>query len=83
MGNKAKYYLILDSIVGKEENGSYYLFRNGGWEPDLRSVIRDHLVGFDPSEPTDSPYRFGNGSVMAEIDEIPLEQAMKLTRGIE
>lgn len=83
MSNKARYYLILDSIVGKEESGSYYLFRNGDWEPDLQSMIRDRLVGFDPSEPTDSPYRFGNGSVMAEIDEIPYEQAMELTGGVK
>ena len=38
-------------------------------------------VGYDPSEPPGSPYGFGNGSVMAEMDEIPYEKAIELTGG--
>ena len=78
MSMKARYYVILDSIVGKEENGSYFLFQNGDWIPDTKSMIRDRLCGYDPSEPPGSPYGFGNGSVMAEIDEISYENAMEL-----
>lgn len=38
-------------------------------------------VGYDPSEPPDSPYRFGNGSVMAEMEKITYEKAVELTGG--
>ena len=38
----------------------------------------DRLVGYDPSEPPDSPYRFGNGSIMAQMDEISYERAKEL-----
>ena len=79
MKRTAIYYLIWDRVVGKQEEGRYYIFRNGQWAPDVNSVIRDHLVGFDPSEPPGSPYRYGNGSIMFEMDEIPYERAMELT----
>ena len=46
-------------------------------------MIMDRLVGFDPYEPSDSPYGIGNTSVMDEIDEITYEEAMKRTGGIE
>ena len=73
------YYLIWDSVVGKEEDCKYYIFRDGQWTPDNESIIRDRLVGYDSYEPPGSPYGIGNGSVMAEMDEIPYERAMELT----
>ena len=79
MKSSATYYLIWHSVVGKQESGRYYIFRNGQWEPDENSIIMDRLVGYDPSEPPGSPYGFGNGSVMAEMDEITYERAMELT----
>ena len=81
MSNKTVYYLILDRIVGKQEDGKYYIFRNEQWEPDNENMIMDRLVGYDPSEPPGSPYGFGNGSVMAEMDEISYEEALKLIGG--
>ena len=51
MKSSATYYLIRDSVVGKKESGRYYIFRNGQWEPDNKSMIMDRLVGYDPSEP--------------------------------
>ena len=75
---KATYYLIWNWLVGKQEDGQCYLFRDGKWTVDTESVIRDRLVGYDPSEPPGSPYGFGNGSVMAEMDEITYEKAMEL-----
>ena len=83
MKSSATYYLIRDSVVGKKESGRYYIFRNGQWKPDENSIIMDRLVGYDPSEPPGSPYGFGNGSVMAELDEISQEEAMKLSGGKE
>ncbi len=81
MSKNATYYLILDKIVGKKEDGKYYIFRNEQWEPDNENMIMDRLVGYDPSEPSGSPYGFGNGSVMAEMDEISYKEAMKLIGG--
>ncbi len=79
--NETVYYLILDTVVGKREDGKYYLFSENGWIPDTGSVIMDRLVGYDPSEPPGSPYGIGNGSVMAELEEISCERAMELIGG--
>ena len=46
-----RYYLIRERLVGKEERSAYYLFREGAWEPDVKNVILDRLVGYDPIEP--------------------------------
>ncbi len=35
----------------------------------------DARVGFDPSEPEDSPYRYGNGSCMPDIEAVTKEEA--------
>ena len=37
-------------------------------------------MGYDPFEEEDSPYRFGSGSILNEIDEIPVEEAMRAIR---
>ncbi len=81
--NIIRYYLIRGSVVGKREQneGSYpkdFIFRNGKWVSDDRSMISDRLVGYDASEPADSPYRFGSMSVMEEIEEISENDAMTL-----
>lgn len=78
-----QYYLIWDRIVGKRDAGEDYIFRHGQWEPDKDWLIMDRLVGYDPSEPPDSPYGIGNGSVMAEMEEISYGRAMELTGGIQ
>ena len=44
-------------------------WRNGG------TRLWDARVGFDPSEPEDSPYRYGNSSCMLDIIEISKEKA--------
>ena len=82
MNENAKYYLILDAIIGKKEIGRFFLFRNGEWNPDTENMIMDRLVGYDPYEPPGSPYGFGNGSVMDEMEEISSEKAAELTGGI-
>ncbi len=79
-----KYYLILERTVGKqEENGRYYVFRNGEWQLDVKNEIFERLIGYDPSEPPDSPYGIGNTDILDEIEEISYEKAMMLTGGIE
>ena len=78
-----KYYLIYVRIVGKRELYSDYhsdnwLFKDGKWVPDEEFEISDHLIGYDPSEPEDSPYRIGSTSVLLEMDEISEAEAMSL-----
>ena len=82
-GESTQYYLIRDHLVGKEEDGRYYIFRDGEWTPDTRCIIMDCLVGYDPSEPPGSPYGIGCSSIMDEIEEISHERAMELIGGIE
>lgn len=79
---KTVYYLIHDKVIAKrEKDGDYdrdYILRAGRWVEDSDHVITDHLVGYDPSGPVDSPYRFGSISVLMEIDEISEEQAIPI-----
>jgi len=81
MSAQTKYYLIWNKVVGKQEGRSFYIFKSGRWIEDYDRVILDRLVGYDPSEPEDSPYRFGSGSIMSEIDEIPYGKAKELIGG--
>ena len=79
-----KYYLILERTVGKqEENGWYYIFKNREWQWDANNEIFGRLIGYDPSEPPDSPYGIGCTDILDEIEEISYEKAMELTGGIE
>ena len=81
MSENTQYYLIKDSLVGKKENGLYWLFRDNKWVWDNENVIMDRLWGYDPYEPSDSPYAMGSMSVMDELDTISYEKAMELTGG--
>lgn len=69
------YYLILNKQLGKEEDGKYYLYTNGSWIPDTKSTILGRLMGFDLSEPADSPYAMGNMDIMDTIELITEQQA--------
>jgi len=71
------YYLILNKQLGKEEDGKYYLYTNGNWVPDTKSTILGRLMGFDPSEPADSPYAMGNMDIMDTIEPITEQQAIE------
>ncbi|MCR4904054.1 MAG: hypothetical protein K6A23_14445, partial [Butyrivibrio sp.] len=56
---------------------SDYIFMNGKWMEDKDYIIQDHLVGYDSSEPDDSPYDIGNSSVVIEMKEISKEEAFE------
>ena len=47
MKENAQYYLIKERLVGKKENDLYYLFQDGKWVYDEKSVIMDHLWGYE------------------------------------
>ncbi len=77
---KVVYYLLWERVVAKREKRkeSYndYLFKNARWVKDEENIIMNHLVGFDASEPEDSPYRYGSTSVLMEMDEISEKDAI-------
>ena len=76
------YYLVWERLVAKREESEKiyedYIFRDGEWFPDNEHIIMDHLVGYDPSEPEDSPYRIGSTSVLMEMDEISEQDAVEI-----
>ena len=75
--NTTTYYLIRNRTLGKKEGNSYYLFKDGSWVPDTKSTILGRLMGFDPSEPADSPYAMGNMDIMDTIEPITEQQAIE------
>ncbi len=72
------YYLILNKQLGKEEDGKYYLYTNGSWVSDTKSTILGRLMGFDPSEPADSPYAMGNMDIIDTSEPITEQQAIEV-----
>ncbi len=78
MEKNTKYYLIYDRLLGKEEDGKYYLYKEKQWIPDDKCVILDHLLGYDPGEDPDSPYGIGCTDIMEEIEEITPKKAKKI-----
>ncbi len=67
------YYLIRERRLGKKEDDGYFLYKDREWVPDVRNVILDRLMGYDPYD--DTPYGFGSLSIMDEIEEISEEEA--------
>ena len=51
-----------------------YDSKSGEWRPG-DNELWNNRVGFDSSEPIDSPYRYGNSSCMKPIVEISHEEA--------
>ena len=71
---RTRYYYLNDiDVLGKSEDGVHYLFENGHWQKDVSCKIMDRLCGYDPYD--DTPYGFGNSSVLFTIDEISKKEA--------
>jgi hypothetical protein len=68
-------------MLGKSEDGEYYLLENGFWQKDVGNRIQDRLCGYDPYD--DTPYGFGNSSVMFTIEEISRKEAYDLLDEME
>lgn len=75
-------YLLMgdyDKLLFVEDDDGFSIFYSpklGMWYHG-GTMLDDARVGFDPSEPEDSPYRYGNTSCMQTIVEITYEQAEK------
>lgn len=73
------YYRIKDlNLLGKEEDYIPYLYKPGkGWVVDNDNVLMDRIMGYDDSEPANSPYKIGNSSTMDLVEEISEKSAEK------
>jgi hypothetical protein len=73
------YYRIKDlDMLGKEEDYIPYLYKPGkGWVVDNDNVLMDRIMGYDDSEPANSPYKIGNSSTMDLVEEISEKSAEK------
>ena len=75
-----KYLLLGDDYKALfiEDDGQQYSIKydpqTKGWYPGGNELFNNR-VGFDSSEPIDSPYRYGNSSCMRPIVEITHEEA--------
>ena len=68
---ETRYFYIKDeNKYGKREDGVDYIFSYGKWIKDSEHLISDRLIGYDPYEDDDSPYKIGNTSIMDQIIEI-------------
>lgn len=71
------YYRINDlDLLGKEEDFIPYLYKpEKGWTVDNDNILMDRIMGYDNSEPHNSPYGIGNLSMMERVEEITEEEA--------
>lgn len=77
---KTVYYLIRGRILGKNENETYSIYKDGHWQPDTEHLIMDTLMGYDPYEEPGSPYAIGNTSIMDEIETVSADEAEAVIR---
>ena len=79
--NETRFFFICNHLIGKEEGGEFFLLSDRKWVLDTKNIIMHRLIGYDASEPADSPYAIGCTSVMDEIEEITYDEAKRLTGG--
>ena len=78
-----KYYFINDlGIVAKSTDEGDFLFdtKHKKWVFDVNRKLLDRLIGFDSSEPDDSPYSFGNTEMLDRVEEISEDRALGIVK---
>ena len=71
------YYRIKDrNLIGKQEKGEFYIYRDGRWQEDVDWIIQDRLHGFDPTADPDDSYGYGVTDIMEKIEKITKEEAL-------
>ena len=78
------YYRINDlDMLGKEEDYVPYLYKPGnGWVVDNDNILMDRVMGYDKSEPDNSPYGIGDLSMMERVTEINQKEAEKIINNL-
>ena len=72
-----KFYLINDNRLLYTDGKESFEYINNEWLKISNSEITDRLMGYDSSEPSDSPYAIGNTDIMESIKELQLEQVIE------
>ena len=80
MAKKTTYYLIWNRVLGKRTGEGDFIYKDGKWKPAKDSMIMDRLMGYDPTEPPESPYAMMNSSIMDEIEEISEEKVKEFLK---
>lgn len=79
MDDEVFYFYIEDlNLVGKMDDYAYYIYGDGMWQLDKKNILPDRIMGYDASEPKDSPYGIGNTYMMSLVREITEVEANKL-----
>lgn len=74
--NDMKFYIIDNSRLLCTNRIETFEYINNNWIERDNSEITDRLIGFDSSEPNDSPYVIGNTEIMESIKELTFSQAV-------
>lgn len=72
-----KFYLVENNRLFCTYNNETYELKNNEWLKANNNEITDRLMGYDSSEPSDSPYAIGNTDIMSSIKELTLEETIE------
>lgn len=72
-----KVYLIENNRLFCVCNNETFEFKNNEWIKANNNEITDRLMGYDSSEPRDSPYAIGNTDILSTIKELTQEQVIE------
>lgn len=72
-----KFYLIDDNRLLYTDGKESFEYKNNEWIKTNNSEITDRLIGYDPSESSDSPYAIGNTNIISSIKELTLKQVIE------
>lgn len=72
-----KFYLVENNRLFCVINNQTFELINNEWIKTNNSKITGRLMGYDSSEPSDSPYAIGNTDIMSSIKELTLEETIE------
>jgi hypothetical protein len=76
-----QYYILEDQgIPAAGKDGRYWIydFEKREWAPDVHHIFSDAVMGYDPGEPEDSPYRIGNTDVIEKVKPVSYEAVRRM-----
>ncbi len=72
-----KFYLVENNRLFCVINNQTFELINNEWSNSSNNEIMDRILGYDSSEPSDSPYAIGNTDIMSSIKELTLEETIE------
>ncbi len=74
---ECKFYLVENNRLFCTYNNETFELKDNEWIKANNNEITDRLMGYDSSEPSDSPYDIGNIDIMSSIKELTLEETIE------